>query len=238
MTQNKLVRSSLLVAVGAVLPASVAGAGTILYSNQGFFEGDATGLGLFQLYVETFEENNIGGAYAMITPPLSYGVPNNGFPTGLDAFDLSVTSSFGSLFALRPNASYWPNIVSTVVGTNSEPAHTILQFGGDGVLAVGFEVWGIQSFTTGLPEKISYTILGIGGGMIASGLFATPTSGSGAFFGVISDSAIGSIDINGLRFEVVDTQEYYDNVQAWNIPGPGALALFGLAGLVTRRRRR
>jgi hypothetical protein len=237
MTQNKLVRSSLLVAVGTVLPASVAGAGTILYSNQAFFEGDASGLGLSQLYVETFEENTIGGAYAMITPPLSYGVPNNGFPTGLDAPGLSVTSGFGSLFALRPNASYWPNIVSTVVGTNSESDHTILQFAGDGVLAVGFEVWGIETFTTGYPEEIDYTIYDIGGGVITPGLFATPTSDTGAFFGVISDTAIGSIDINGLRFGVLDTQEYYDNVQAW-IPTPGALALFGLAGLMTRRRRR
>ncbi len=238
MTQNKLVRSSLLVAVGTVLPASVAGAGTVLYSNQAFFEGDATGLGLSQLYVETFEENTIGGAYAMLTPPLSYGVPNTGFPTGLDAPDLSITSYFGGLMALRPNASYWPNIVSTVVGTNSEPDHTILQFGGPGALAVGFEVWGIQTFTTGFPDEIAYTIFDIGGGVISAGVFATPTSDTGAFFGVISDSAIGSIDFNGTRFDgALTAQEYVDNVQAW-IPAPGALALFGLAGLVTRRRRR
>jgi len=235
MTQNKLVRSSLLVAVGTVLPASVAGAGTVLYSNQAFFEGDATGLGLSQLYVETFEENTIGGAYASLTPPLSYGVPNNGFPTGLDAPNLSITSDSGGLFALRPNASYWPNIVSTVVGPNSEPSHAILQFGGPGALAVGFEVWGIQSFTTGYPDDIDYTIFDIGGGVITSGTFATPTSSTGAFFGVISDTAIGSIDISGTRFDgALTTQE---NVQAW-IPTPGALALFGLAGLVTRRRRR
>jgi hypothetical protein len=168
------------------------------------------------MYVETFEENTIGGAYAMITPPLSYGVPNNGFPNGLSAPDLSITSYFGGLFALRPNASYWPNIASTVVGTNSESDHTILQFGGDGAMAVGFQVQGIQSFTTNYPDDIDYTIFDTVGGVITSGTFATPTSDIGAFFGVISSTAVGSVDINGTRFGVLSTQEYVDDIQAWN----------------------
>ena len=212
---NKLIRSSLLAAVGTVFPASVVGAQTVLYSDQTLFEADAGGLGYAQMYVETLEDNTIGGAYAMLTPPLTYGVANNGFPNGLSAPDLSITSGFGMLFALRPS-SYWPNIVSTVVGTNSEPDHTILQFGGPGALAVGFEIWGIESFTTGYPDDIDYTIFDTEGGVITSGNFATPTSDIGAFFGVISNTAVGSIDFNGIRFGVLDTQEYVDNIQAWN----------------------
>jgi hypothetical protein len=213
---NKLIRSSLLAAVGTVFPASVVGAQTVLYSDQGLFEADAAGLGNAQLYVETFEENTIGGAYGILTPPLSSGVPNNGFPTGLDAPDLSIDSYFGgSLVAVLPNASYWPHIVSTVVGTNSSFDHTIMNFGGDGVRAVGFDVWGIQTFLTNFPEEVNYWLYDTGGALITSGVFATPTSDSGAFMGVISATAIGAIEIDGLRFGL-NQQEFVDNIQAWN----------------------
>jgi hypothetical protein len=215
-----LVRSSVLAAVaGAVLPVGAANAATTLYATQSSFDSAAVGAGLDALPVETFEENTMTGAYAVLGSSISSGVPNGPFPNGLDTPDLMIRASFGSVFALKPEPAYWPNITSTVVGTNSESDRTIVECTGGNARAIGMVITGIQSFTTNYPTDVEYDIYDTSGTLIATGSWPTPTSETGAFFGVVSDDPIGSISLRGVRFGL-DQQEYVDDVAVWTeVPG-------------------
>ncbi|MHC5113862.1 MAG: hypothetical protein ACYTGP_05485 [Planctomycetota bacterium] len=223
MHPTTLVRSALLASVLGTT-GGIATADVTLYTSSSDLNTAATGGGMSELYTENYESSAIGGAYAMLTPPLSSGVPNSGFPTGLDSPDLSIdVVNGGNFMALAPSA-YWPDITSVVVGASSGgfDSRTLVEFGGDGVAAVGLNVWGVQSFSDNAPAEVEYTIYDTTGGVLSTGLWPTPTSTTGAFFGVMSTDAIGGVELRGLKFGL-DTAEYVNAIQAFGgsaaVPG-------------------
>ena len=224
MNPTTLVRSALLASVlGAT--GGIATADVTLYTDSADLQTAATGNGMSELYTENYESSAIGGAYAMLTPPLTTGVANAGFPTGLDAPDLSITTTAGgSMMALAPSA-YWPSITSVVVGASAGGFDTRarLEFGGGGVSAVGLNIWGIQSFSgDSPPDEVEFVVYDTSGGVLSTGLFPTPTSETGAFFGLMSTDAVGAVELRGMRFGL-DTPEYVNAIQAFG----GAAAVPG-----------
>jgi hypothetical protein len=236
MKQKKLVRSALLVAVGSVLPAAAANATLVVYTDYTAFSTDAGALGYYQEWVETFEENTLTGAYAMLTSPLQGGVPNGVFTNGLDVMDLTMSSlNGGSLFLNNAysQGGYYPHMTSDNVGTLEYDA-SAFTFGGAAKYAVGMDVMGVSNFISGYFDELNYTVYDGAGGVLGSGSLAADGSVVG-FLGFVSTDAIGSVEIAGTAFGALEVQEYFDNVEAWAVPAPGALSLLGLAG--SRRRR-
>ncbi|MCP3904459.1 MAG: hypothetical protein GY715_12600 [Planctomycetes bacterium] len=226
---RSLVRSALLASVASAALPGIASGAVVLYTNDADFTTDASGLGYTQTYVETFEENDMTGYGGFVSNPLESGVPGPGFPSGLDAPDLAIVGTGSNLFGILPYGG-WPGIPSAGVGTNSEFGTVIIEFGGGGVDAVAFEVLGISTFTTNIPEQVEYTILSPTDEVMSTGVFPTPDAETGSFMGVVSDAPMGSIEIRGSRFGL-DTQEYVDNVQGWHAGGaaPGDANGDGLA---------
>lgn len=87
-----------------------------------------------------------------------------------------------------------------------------------GVPAVGMRVLGIDSFISNPVDEFGYTVFDTDGGMLDSGVWPAPDSLTGTFFGVMSSELIGSIELRGTAF-TLDTQEYLDDIQAWNEGG-------------------
>ena len=243
MGNHKTLMSSALLASVAgvsVLAGPAQGAVTI-YTDEATLVADLTGAGGFQMFLEDFEDHDPVTTpfpgYAILSNPLDSN-PNGVFTNGIDP-GLSISTNNGNGLLVSVPSPYSGNITSSVVGAFQGYTNLIVDPTSTGAVAVGMDLWGIGSFIASAMNEFDYTVYDNGGGILASGHVAAPTAeSSGHFFGVASDgAAIGSIEINGQAFGL-STNEYVDNVQAWGIPAPGALALLGLAGLTGTRRRR
>ena len=234
-----LVRSTMLVAVaGVTFFATNADAG-IYVNDYATFAADATAGGLAQQYVETFEENTWGGAYQILDHPLTYGVPNQSFATGLNAPGLTVdTDDLGvnlDLFT-GPGNPYFSNLTSDGVGPNNTSGAMVAWFDG-GMSAVALEVISLTQFIGGAFDELNYRVYDTGDVLIDSGnltLDGTIYNSLGFYY---DGSDIGRFELEGFRLGLASA-EVLDNIEGWAVvPAPGALALLGLAGLARRRRR-
>lgn len=237
---KNLVNSSLLAAVAtATFFAGAAEAAVTVYTTEGDLVSDLTGAGGSLSFLEDFE------AHDPITNPLGYsllpgpldGNPNGEYTSGINP-GLSIDTNYSQVVAQVPGA-YSGAITSTVIGNLNSYDRLLISFTGGDVFGVGMDIWGIGSFIDNPLDGFDYEVFDTGGASLGSGSFAAPDAASiGQFFGVSSTDAIGSISIAGNAFGFLQTKEFIDNVQAWSVPTPGALALFGLAGLGGTRRRR
>jgi len=233
-----LVGSTMLAAVaGVTFFATNADAG-IYVNDYANFAADATAGGLAQQYVETFEENNWGGAYQILDHPLTFGVPNQSFATGLNAPGLTVdTDDLGvnlDLFT-GPGNPYFSNLTSDCVGPNFGDGAMVAWFDG-GMSAVALEVTSISAYIGGGAfDELNYRVYDTGGNLMDSGNLAldgTIYNSLGFYYG----SDIGRFELEGFKL-TLGSAEVLDNIEGWAVPAPGALALLGLAGLARRRRR-
>ena len=157
-----------------------------------------------------------------ITPGSASGV----FPGQVD---------FGSPEAIDPdlvnfNSGAMSDAGSTIASNNVGPV--------DGVFLTGDSVFGFSMLfsSSGSPQTVS--IFELGGGLIDSVL--TPASG---FFGLVSDTRVGSFVIDNGPFASGNPDRFFiDDFKAYSaspVPVPAAVWLFGtaLAGLLGWRRQ-
>lgn len=224
MSAKRLISSSIIAAVAAAAPALVANAGTTTFDSQGAFEAAAGGAGT-QTYVEDFESFSIFGGYTFVSSPL----------TGLGDGSLSMSSSDGNIFIFK-GSYYYASIPTNAAGVIE--GRTMTNAVSTGASAMGFDLHGTSSFTAGYFSEFNYSVYDMGGALLASGQYSADGS-TGGYFGVVSDSDIGWIDISATRFDGALTAAVYaDNIQVWAVPTPGVVTMLGLGGLVATRRRR
>lgn len=219
----------LAAAIAITAPASLATGALVFFDNQADYHAAMAAAGNVFAFLETFEENN-GAPASVFTldPLLTGGVPNGPFLTGLDAPNLSVsTSTMGDLVLLTENFLGNP---SDIVGPNAFIEDGVLTFTGDTV-GVGMDLWILANNPGSMQVEVFDTL----GNSLGSSLITTP--GNMTYFAVQSTvEAIGMIvtsDPTG-----GSAGDLFDNIDMYAIPAPGAIALLGLAGLIGTRRRR
>jgi hypothetical protein len=220
----------LAVAIAMTAPTSLATGALVFFDNQADFHLAMGAAGNVFTFLETFEENN-GAPGTVITLPdplLTGGVPNGPFLTGLDAPNLSVsTSTMGDLVLLTEN---FLSNTSDIVGPNTFLEDGVLTFTGDTV-GVGLDLWVLANNPGSMQVEVFDTL----GNSLGSTTIMTP--GDMTYFAVQSTTdVIGSIvtsDPTG-----GSAGDLFDNVDMYSLPAPGAIALLGLAGLIGTRRRR
>ena len=143
------------------------------------------------------------------------------FPGGFGSDNILFRTSGDGGFVAVTQAAGFPGVDSAAFGANTFVANLEMVFADELKTAVGFDFLDVEGFSG--PAQIEITD-GLGNVDIIA-------IQAGSFAGYVDSDGIASINITGPELKIVD------NIQLWNIPGPGALALFGLGGLVGRRRR-
>jgi len=134
-------------------------------------------------------------------------------------------------------AYYYGTVPVNAMGALSASSTSIVTIAG-GAGAVGFDVFGFGTFISNGFDALDYTVKDTGGNVLASGSFAADYN-VGGYIGVVSDTdLIGSVEFGGTSFGSMQTAEFAGNIQVWNVPAPGALAVLGLGGAFMSRRRR
>lgn len=221
MNRKSFVPSALVAACAAAAPAMVADAATVVYGDQASFDANVIGSLVWSEDFESFDPG-VGGANALPTPQVGLG-------------DGSVTMSSSSTFLAAFGSGYTHNS-STIMGVVEDTTAT-LTFAG-GVDSVGMEMYGTSTFIAGYFDAIQYTVYDLGGGVLASGALPSDGSSPSAYFGIVSDTPIGSVDFAGTQFDVLGSQILADNVRGFVVPAPGIGTLLGVAGIAACRRRR
>lgn len=204
MKTNSLTLLTVSACAASAMLASGASAAIATYSNFSLWQQDVVAAGS-SVATETF--NSYHGTYPS---PLTGSV---------GGIDWSATAT-GGLFC---DLGYF--------STNSPSSTATFTFT-PGVMSVGANIFGTDSFFRFLPARITVT-LADGSSYIAS------TSGPTDFVGFISNGAA----ISSLTMAASDTVpgEVYvtaDNMYFGVVPAPGSVALLACAGLSATRRRR
>ena len=191
---------------------------------------------------ETFEENTLGTSEeTWPNDPLTYGVPNDGFPTGLD-HNLTIQSNTlggnasqasprgtAGLYAMGLGIGYG-EVSDIVVADISNDSFDIILPAVGAFRSLYFDALSIYSD----PVQIQVydqnnTLLGQANNM--------PASAAGNFVGLGLDLAsadtIGRVNI----FAPGVDWEGADNIEVYAIPEPGTLSLLTIVGLALLRRR-
>lgn len=170
-------------------------AGVISFNDRGDFDDGYAGV----LVNEDFS----GGPGAGQIIPCGTVVSSAGdscFAAGVleDGFNITASTSGGDVIYIGANAI---GNTSTLLGANTFADRTILGFSPDGVYAVGFDL-----FVSG-QTNCEITVYDIGGNLL-DGFIVSNTPDTENFFGVISDVAIGSIEMAG----ELDSGELFGNL--------------------------
>ena len=221
-----------------VIPSGAPEGGVEIFINEPDFQAAVAGLPKTLKFVETFEEAttpplSVGSVFL---PPLAPGVPAGDFPNGLAATNIQLncadTSGDGACDLLTLGAGFLPGLDSIVLGANTFLDTLVIEtLPGAGKTAIGFE---IDDPGVGSPDY-DVTVADTNGNVLFDGTLIGVGAVDG-FIGVVSDTAIGSISVNG----VGGGGELVDNIQLYQIPEPTSavlLILSALGGMGLLRRR-
>jgi len=229
MNKKTLINSGFVAALAAALPATIAAAGTTIQADEASFVAAAGGAGMSFAYGEDFSSYTITGGFNSYPSPWASTVSPN----------IGVEDTNGSSLQLVKGSHYYGSVPDNAMGAGgSAYANTIVTIAG-GASAVGFDVWSYGTFIANAFDAFDYTVKDTGGNVLASGTIANDGNIADGYLGVVSDTdLIGSVELVGTVFGVLATNELAANIQVWNVPAPGALAVFGLGGAFAARRRR
>ncbi len=238
-----------LLAVAAFAVPAMAGSQASLFQNSNDFDTAINDAGKILKGVEDFENATTfpvpgapGPLAGPLADPLQAGVANLdfngvGFENGLVNSNLQLQSNvFGSdpfdiaggggLIVLGPN--FLPGQTSHVVGANTFTESTDLLFPDGDKTAVSLDL-----FSNGAVGDVQVTVFDVDGIQILQDV-VSGVSTSGSFVGVISDVAIGRINVADLE----EFGELVDNIALYQVPEPATLGLLAMGAMVVSRRRR
>lgn len=218
---------------------AVASASAQDYYSQGAFQAAAIGAGLGQYAFEDFEGATPGYGVIGMDDPLSQGVPNSVYASGLVA-PIQVQ---GNTIPGNPN-----KISPQGVGGLAAVEFPGFGFGNSSdVVVSNYFVNGLDIIIPAGAAGVGFNIVDIfGNGTGQIGIYDTNDAFLGAFkvgadaagsnfFGYVSAGGIGRVNI----YSPGGGAEGGDNVELWNpVPAPASVAVLGLGGLVAGRRRR
>jgi hypothetical protein len=248
-----MVRTTLAALAIAGSFANTAPGDVFVFTDREEFRAFNLSVNKFLKGIETFQEGDVpDGVSLILDDPLQGNVPNvspfGGFPSGLEHKNLIVQSNLLGLNAphLAPRGTEGLFVVGADAGLPGIPESVTVaaHFQGDSLdliflepnhTAIGFDALDLD--LGGLPGAVFHiSVFSMDNETIIEEVVPAPFEKT--FFGISSDQTIGRINIGGM-WEGSPGVELVDDIEMWQIPGPGTLALLGLAGLMgTRRRRR
>ncbi len=242
-----------VLAAAVFATTAVAGPPASLILNEGDFNTAVNNAGSVFEGLEDFESGvgtqppgAPGPIAGPLADPLQPGVANLdatgfGFANGLSIPGLQVSSNvFGAdpfdaapgqgLILLGPN--FLPGQTSNIVGAVAFADSTDLIFTNGDNTAVSLDI-----FTNTTPTgNVQVTVFDVDGNQILQDV-ASGVSTTGSFAGVVSDVAIGRINIADPAAPP-GGGELVDNVALYAVPEPATLCLLAMGGMVLVRRRR
>lgn len=227
-----------------VAPAMANSQGVMFFDDQNAFRSMAAAHGKFLKGIEDFEESSLAPAgVAALNDPLVAGVANGPFLNGITGLsNLRIQSNTGGANSSQVAPAGANGLATASAG-----------FGG----IVTSDIVVSNTFVNGLDLIFDSNKTAVGGNPISvfsagsirvdvydtfNNLIGTTntfgTNGGTTFFGVVSNVAIGRINLWGNE-PGVSQAEGLDNIEAWEVvPEPASMVALSLGALALMKRRR
>jgi len=219
ITDNSVGTRAGLLATNSLVPLDLSGVIAGLSTSNSYtqpFASDIPGAYTGELTVEVFGNTGLPGL-ALNQVLMIYTMTGNG-PDGIDLFEFGVDSSTNIDFNDMLNATHGTIDDQTSVGQLSPTAELFNNAGTNNVFSLDYQAGGDSLGAVGVTDIHSWYVLSN------------------------ANVAIDFVDVNIRNFGLATAQSlsFVDvpGLPDLNTPTPGALALFGLAGVAGFRRRR
>ena len=225
-----------------VIPAMAQAQLTFFTDPNSFADFNTSQGYLSNIGPETFEENTLGTSEdAFPNDPLTYGVPNEHFPTGLD-HNLTIQSNTlgGNATQVSPQGATGLWVMEKEIGFGAVSDIVVANFSNDS--------FDIILPTIGAFSSLCFDAISINSDPVQIQVYSqtnallgqadnVTASAAGNFVGLgldqVRGDTIGRVNI----FAPGVDWEGADNIEVYVTPEPGTLSLLALAGLALLRRR-